>query len=402
MTAGSAAVARPAASPRLAVRRLTLTDFRCYPAARLEADGRPVVLTGPNGAGKTNLLEAISFLAPGRGLRRARLEEATRVAAGEEAPPPDRRWAVAARLDTPQGEVAIGTGIDPAAPPGTLRRAVRIDGRPAHGQTDLADHVAMAWLTPQMDRLFVEGAGNRRRFFDRLVFGFHPGHAAALAAYEQAMRERSRLLKDNRFDDAWLSALEGAMAENGATAAASRREVAGRLAAAAAAVPEGAFPKAELAVTGLVEGWLDDRPALAAEDALRARLRDNRRADAAAGAATEGPHRSDLAVRHAGKGVPAGLCSTGEQKALLIGIVLANARLIAADFGAAPLLLLDEVAAHLDARRRAALFEAILALEAQAWLTGTDPHLFAAFGDRARHFTVEDATLSARDAPQAP
>jgi DNA replication and repair protein RecF len=402
MTAGSAAVARPAPSPRLAVRRLTLTDFRCYGSARLEADGRPVVLTGPNGAGKTNLLEAISFLAPGRGLRRARLEDATRIAAGEGAAPVDRRWAVAARLDTPHGEVAIGTGIDPAAPPGTMRRAVRIDGRPAHGQTDLAEHVVMVWLTPQMDRLFIEGAGNRRRFFDRLVFGFHAGHAGALASYEQAMRERSRLLKDHRFDDAWLSALEDTMASSGVTAAAARREVAGRLASAAAAAPEGAFPKAELAMAGLVEGWLAEGPALAAEEALRGKLRANRRADAAAGAATEGPHRSDLLVRHAGKGLPAGQCSTGEQKALLIGIVLANARLIAADFGAAPLMLLDEVAAHLDAHRRGALFEAILALEAQAWLTGTDAHLFAEFGERARHFTVEDATLSARDAPQHP
>jgi DNA replication and repair protein RecF len=253
-----------------------------------------------------------------------------------------------------------------------------------------------------MDRLFVEGASNRRRFFDRLVFGFHPDHAGHIAAYEQAMRERSRLLKDHRFDDAWLSALEEGMASSGVTVAAARREVAGRLGAALAAAPEGAFPKAEISVHGPVEAWLGEGPALAAEEALRRRLRDNRRADAAAGAATEGPHRSDLAVRHAGKGVPAGLCSTGEQKALLIGIVLANARLMAAEFGAAPLMLLDEVAAHLDAQRRAALFEAVLALEAQAWLTGTDGHLFAEFGDRAHHFTVENATLSERSALPAP
>ena len=401
MTADNTAVARPAVTSCLAIRRLTLTDFRCYAAARLESDGRPVVLTGPNGAGKTNLLEAISFLAPGRGLRRARLEDATRIAAGEVGPPVDRRWAVAARFDSPTDAVTIGTGIDPTAPPGTVRRTVRIDGRTVRSQADLANHVVMVWLTPLMDRLFVEGASNRRRFLDRLVFGFHPSHATHLSAYEQAMRERNRLLKDHRVDDAWLSALEDGMASNGVAVAAARREVSQRLAAAADG-SDRTFPRAELATTGMVEGWLGDRPALAVEETLRRRLRGNRRADAAAGAATEGPHRSDLMVRHAGKGVAAGQCSTGEQKALLIGIVLANARLMAADFGAAPLLLLDEVSAHLDAARRAALFESLLDLRAQAWLTGTDAHLFAEFGDRARHFIVEDANLSERPAPPAP
>jgi DNA replication and repair protein RecF len=412
--------------PPLAVSRLTVTEFRCYAAARIEADARPVVLTGPNGAGKTNLLEAVSFLAPGRGLRRARLDEVLRrrmaphrmapgtthgMAAGDLASGPTAdddpetvagaapgvTWAVAALLDTPRGPVAIGTGPDPQAPG---RRVVRIDGRPAASQTALADHVIVAWLTPQMDRLFIEGAGNRRRFLDRLVFGFYPDHAGHLSAYDQAMRERARLLREDRLesrrDEAWLAALEDIMATNGVAAAAARRDAARRLNAAVAVAPDGPFPRAGIAIAGTVEDWLAEMPALAAEDRLRARLRQTRALDAAAGGAAEGPHRSDLAVRHVGKDMPAGQCSTGEQKALLIGLVLANARLLAAERGVPPLLLLDEVAAHLDGRRRAALFEEILALGAQAWLTGTDESLFAPFGDRARFFGVEDAVVTER------
>jgi len=382
----------PAARSRgLGVVRLALTDFRCYARAELTGDRRPVVLTGPNGAGKTNLLEAVSFLAPGRGLRRATLAEVTRLGAG-----PEARWAVAARLETPDGEVRIGTGIDPeAAPPGSLRRAVRIDGQPA-SQAALGEHAVIVWLTPQMDRLFIEGASGRRRFLDRLVYGFHPDHAARLSAYQQALRERARLLKEGRGDAAWLAALEEQMATNGVAVAAARREVADRLrtAAAATTLTDGPFPAAELAVEGTLEAMLADRPALACEDAFRERLAATRRLDASTGGASEGPHRSDLAVRHRAKDMPADQCSTGEQKALLIGIVLANARLLAADRGAPPLLLLDEVAAHLDERRRTALYDEILALEAQAWLTGTDADLFAPFGDRAAHWRVEDAELT--------
>ncbi len=376
----------------LAVGRLIVTDFRCYDAARIEADARPVVLTGPNGAGKTNLLEALSFLAPGRGLRRVRLQDALRRGA-----PPGARWAVAARVDTPLGPVAIGTGLDPEAPPETLRRVVRIDGRTASSQGELAQHVALVWLTPQMDRLFIEGTGNRRRFLDRLVYGFHPEHSGHLTAYEQAMRERARLLREDRADDAWLGALEYTMATNGVAVAAARREVTLRLHHAAETAPaDRPFPRADLAATGLVEDWLGEMPALAAEDALRLRLAQMRRVDAVAGGAAEGPHRSDLAVRHRAKDMPAEFCSTGEQKALLIGIVLANARLLAAERGAPPILLLDEIAAHLDAGRRQALFQAILDLGAQAWLTGTDAGLFAELGSRARHYAVEDARLAER------
>lgn len=373
---------------RLAVTRLTLTQFRCYAHARLEADARPVVLTGPNGAGKTNLLEAISFLAPGRGLRRARLSEVERLQA-----PAGSAWAVAAELDTPAGPVTIGTGRD-TGEAGTERRLVRIDGRPVRSQVALAEHVAMVWLTPQMDRLFLEGASGRRRFLDRLVFGFDPAHAGRLSRYEQALRERARLLREGRNDAAWLAALEDGMATSGVAVAAARREVVARLSRACRHTV-GPFPQADLAVVGTLESWLADRPALEAEEGFRRQLAASRRQDAETGGAALGPHRSDLAVRHVAKDMPAALCSTGEQKALLIAIVLANARLMAAERGTPPLLLLDEVVAHLDAHRRSALFAEVLALGAQTWLTGTDEALFADLGGQARFYRVADAVLTA-------
>ncbi|WP_310118988.1 DNA replication/repair protein RecF [Azospirillum sp. BE72] len=392
---GGASVPAAPLTPALAVRRMTLTRFRGYESARLEPDRRPVALIGPNGAGKTNLLEAVSFLAPGRGLRGARLAEVERLGSA-----PGAGWAVAATLDTPLGPVEIGTGREPhdgnrqggGRTSDRDRRLVRIDGHPAKGQTALADHVAMVWLTPQMDRLFIEGSSGRRRFLDRLVFGFDPAHAGRLSRYEHALRERARLLRDGRFDEGWLGALEDQMATTGIAVAAARREVVQRLRAACAR-SVGPFPGADLAVAGTVERWLDEGPALAAEDMLRDSLRSGRRADADAGGATVGPHKSDLAVRHAPKDMPAAFCSTGEQKALLIAIVLANARLLAAERGAAPILLLDEVAAHLDPDRRAALFGEILALGAQAWMTGTDEGVFDPLGEDARRFRIEDAHI---------
>jgi DNA replication and repair protein RecF len=382
-----------AALPPLAVTRLSVTAFRSYASARLDGAATLMVLTGPNGAGKTNLLEALSFLAPGRGLRRATLGDLTRRDGGAMQDAGPAPWAVAARLITPQGPVAIGTGLDPDAPAGTLRRAVRIDGQPADSQAALGRHVAMVWLTPQMDRLFIEGAGNRRRFLDRLVYGFVPEHLAALAAYEQAMRERNRLLKLGRQDDRWLAALEDGMAGHAVAIAAARRQVLARLAQAARAAADPAFPAADLALDGTLEMALDGAPALSVEDDFRASLAKRRAIDAAAGATTEGPHRSDLTVIHRAKAMPAADCSTGEQKALLIGIVLANARLAAADRGAPPILLLDEVAAHLDAERRASLFDTLAGLGGQAWLTGTDRALFAPLEGRARFVAVADGRL---------
>nr|WP_235063023.1 DNA replication/repair protein RecF [Paramagnetospirillum caucaseum] len=374
---------------RPAIRRLSLADFRCYRTLRLETDARPVVLTGANGAGKTNILEALSFLVPGRGLRRAGAADITRH--GLEAGSP---WAVAASLDGAAGRVEIGTGREA----GHERRSVRIDGKPAK-PGDLSGLVSALWLTPAMDRLFIEGASGRRRFLDRLVFGLVPGHGAESGAYEHAMRERTRLLRaardgGPRADPAWIAALEEGMARHGARVASARVESIRRLDAACRA-GLGPFPAAGLAVEGEVEGWLaGGQSPEEAEERFRSALRLARARDEAAGAATCGPHRSDLAVRHVPKNLPAGQCSTGEQKAVLVSIVLAQGRVQDRAGGRAPLLLLDEVAAHLDDVRRAALFDELCGLRAQSWMTGTDALLFAGFGARAQFFRVTDATVT--------
>ena len=374
---------RTAGPAALSIARLVVTRFRCYESVRLSPDSRPVVLAGANGAGKTNLLEAISLLAPGRGLRRARLAEMDRHGdAGG--------WGVAAVVATPQGEVEIGTGREPDGE----RRVVRINGEAARGQTALADFVSALWLTPDMDRLFREGASARRRFLDRLVFGFDPAHAGRVTAYEQAMRERARLLGEGSGDDAWAAALEETMAARGVAIAAARLDMVQRLSR-ALAVATGPFPGVALSVAGTVEEWLGSQPALAVEDRLKAALRAARRQDAQSGSTSVGPHRSDLEARHLAKDMPAAYCSTGEQKAMLIAIVLAEARLQAAERGVAPLLLLDEVAAHLDEERRRALFDVICGLPGQTWMTGTDAALFAPLGQRAQHFSVADATVAA-------
>jgi len=379
----------------VAVSRLMLTDFRGYARARLAVGAMPVVLYGANGAGKTNLLEALSFLAPGRGLRRAKLSEIDRRAGysrpnemGNQTGP----WALAAVVATPSGEIEIGTGRDDASESGE-RRHLRIDGSPAKSQQDLAEHFGLAWLTPQMDRIFVDGASARRRFLDRLVTGFDPGHWARLNAYEKALRERARLLRDGVTDPAWLSALEDAMAENGAALAAARIEAVTRLDAACRSA-KGPFPRAGLAVSGAVESWIQSMPALASEEEFRRALCSNRRLDAESGVTQCGPHRSDLLVRHLETGIEAGFCSTGEQKALLIAITLAYARLAAARRGQAPLLLLDEITAHLDAERRSALFAAILDLKAQAWLAGTDSGLFDELRGNAQFFAISNAAIA--------
>ena len=369
-----------------AVVRLTLNEYRSYPSLRLTLDPRSVVLTGVNGAGKTNLLEAVSFLSPGRGLRAARLADIARRDA-----PEGSGWAVAASVANVAGSVDIGTGCEPQTGD---RRLVRIDGEAGRGQTVLSEHLSVTWLVPQMDRLFLEGASPRRKFLDRLVYGHDPMHARRLGAYERGLRERSRLLRTGTGNAAWLDALEETMAAHGVAVAASRREAVSRLRAAVAA-GIGPFPGAEIAIDGVTERWLDEMPAVEVEARLRDSFARTRRGDAESGGAGEGPHRSDLAVRHVAKGLPAALCSTGEQKALLIAIVLADARLRAARRGEAPILLLDEVAAHLDDRHREALIAEIAALGAQAWCTGTDPVLFASFGKDAQFLTVADGAVAA-------
>jgi DNA replication and repair protein RecF len=398
-------VQNPRTEAAPAVRRIALTNFRNYARLRLEVEARPVVLTGPNGAGKTNLLEALSFLAPGRGLRRARLGEVVRGAmrAGDE---PDGVWAVAAQVMTPDGPVDIGTARevvrDAAGAQASERRIVKIDGKLAKGQGDLARYLSVAWLTPEMDRLFLEASSGRRRFIDRLVYGFVPDHAGRVSAYERAMRERSRLLREGSADRSWLAALEQQMAEAAVAIAAARRDLVARLNQAGEA-GIGPFPRPHATMEGAVEGWLGEGPALATEDRFRTALVESRRRDAETGGAAEGPHRSDLHVIHAGRGVPAAQCSTGEQKALLIALILAAARLRALEHGAAPILLLDEVVAHLDETRRAALFDELVALGAQAWLTGTDRALFAGLRDRAQFLGVADGAVrpaaSSQDRP---
>lgn len=388
-TAQKARSSAGAVVDRVGVTRLVLTDFRNYREARLTLATAPVVLAGPNGAGKTNLLEALSFLAPGRGLRGAKLTEIDRRHEGG-CDRPDSGWAVAAVVATRRGMLRVGTGRDPTA---GERRVVRIDGEPMRGQATLGERLGVVWLTPWMDRLFVEGPSGRRRFLDRLVLGLDPAHASRVAAYEQALRDRSRLLRDGPIDSAWLAALEEVMAEHGVAVAAARRDIVQRLDRACAEA-EGPFPRGRLTLVGTVENWLEEMPALAAEARLCAALAANRQSDASAGGAAVGPHRSDLAVSLADKGIAAEFASTGEQKALLIAILLAHAALQQAQRGEPPLLLLDEVLAHLDASRRASLFESLVRLDSQAWLTGTDTSLFAPLRWQAQFLSVREGTLS--------
>ena len=369
----------PALAARLAVTRLQLTNFRSYANSELEVGPRPVVLAGPNGAGKTNILDAISLLAPGRGLRGAKLSEHIRRGPSAES---EALWAVAATVARGEESYDIGTGLMAGE-----RRAVRLNGAAAQSSAELGEIVQMTWLTPAMDRLFSEGASGRRRFLDRLVLGFDPAHARRSARYETAMRERARLLKFGPRDPMWLDGLEAEMAEAGAAIVEARAAAVERLNAMLVERGEaGAFPCAHLALDGEAAG----------ESEMRERFKAARIRDAEAGRTTFGPHLADLLVRHTEKRADARECSTGEQKALLISIVLADAWEMARE-GFAPLLLLDEIAAHLDVRRRAALFEEILALGAQAWLTGTDLALFEPLAGRADIFAVDGGHFTVQE-----
>ena len=377
------------------IRRLSLTNFRSYHAAQILLDrAGPVVLTGVNGAGKTNLIEAISLLAPGRGLRRATMEELA-FAEG------DGAWAVSAEIEGMLGLATLGTGIDPpAGEESASMRKCRIDRESVGSAAAFADHLRVVWLTPAMDPLFNGPASERRRFLDRLVLAVDAQHSSRVAALERSLRSRNRLLEDAPGDSHWLDAVEHETAEVAVAVAAARSETVKRLSVALEAardqVPE--FPQAEIDLQGWMERLLADHSAIEIEDRYRELLKKNRARDAAAGRTLDGPHLSDLAVMHGAKNVPAAEASTGEQKALLIRLVLAHAGLIKQMTGFAPLLLLDEVIAHLDPIRRAALYDALFSLGVQVWMTGADPVSFGDIVGRASVFEVRGGTVQRTNA----
>jgi len=378
--------------PSARINRLTLTNFRSYRAASVAPDAQMVVLTGSNGSGKTNMLEAISFLAPGRGLRRATLEE---VAFSEG----DGSWAVSAEVEGALGLATLGTGIEPPAAEGaSQQRQCRVDREPVPSATAFADHLKILWLTPAMDSLFNGPASERRRFLDRLVLAVDSEHTGRVSALERSLRSRNRLLENPRPDEHWLDAVEHETAELAVAVAAMRAETVRRLQAVLAArrTQESAFPSALVALDGPLEQLALDHPAVEIEDRYRATLRENRPRDAQAGRTLEGPHLTDLAVVYAPKQIPAVDASTGEQKALLIGLVLAHAGLLADMTGNSPILLLDEVVAHLDPARRVALFDEVSWLAGQVWMTGADPAAFAGIETQAAVFEVSFGTAKRR------
>jgi DNA replication and repair protein RecF len=374
----------------LALTRLTLTDFRNYPGLRLDVAANLLALTGANGAGKTNLLEAISLLAPGRGLRGAAFEDLARQGGSG-------TWAIAAETAKDGEAVALGTGWSgqPDGGESSQSRLVIIDGHVQKGLGALGQVMRLLWLTPAMDRLFAGPASDRRRFLDRLVQAFDPEHGSRVAVFEKLMRERNLLLEDARADRAWLASLEAHMAEAATAISAARLHA---ISALQSHIDSGrrasAFPWGKVAVEGEIEALLSTTPAVRVEDEYRRILHDSRKLDAAAGRTLNGPHRSDFSVLHGPRDMPAGRCSTGEQKALLIGLILAQARAVKDESKVAPVLLLDEVAAHLDRERREGLFAALGALGCQAWMTGTDAETFARLGNNSAVFHVEDGTVS--------
>ena len=374
----------------MSVRRLTVTNFRNYHAASLSVDAATVVLVGPNGAGKTNLLEAISFLAPGRGLRRAALDE---VAFSEA----DGSWAVAAEIEGALGLATLGTGVDRLPEDGaSVQRKCRIDREPVASAAGFADHLRVLWLVPAMDALFAGAPSERRRFLDRLVLAVDAEHSSRVNALERSLRSRNRLLEDPRPDAHWLDAVEHETAELAVAVAGLRVETVRRLETVLASRAGSAFPPAAIALDGWMEQLIPAYPAAEIEERYRAVLRDNRGRDAAAGRTLDGPHLTDLKVSYAAKSIPAADASTGEQKALLIGIVLAHAKLIAEMTGHAPILLLDEVAAHLDPGRREALHQELLQLGTQVWMTGADPALFKEAPSDAAVVEVRSGRLEPR------
>jgi len=380
---------------QLSVNCLTLTNFRSYEQQRIKVDGRPVLLTGPNGAGKTNLLEALSFLIPGRGLRRAKLRDVGRRSI--EGQPLASQWGISAELLVGDEKIKIGTGCEfedglDNGTRGRDKRIIKVNGTILKRQAELGQHIGAQWLTPQMDRLFMESASGRRRFLDQIVFGLDPDHAGLVIAYEHSVRSRNKLLREGIRDPGWLSSIEGSIARHGVAISVRRLETIERLQR-VCRHNNGSFPGSLIRIVGQVEDWLSEEPALVAEDRFQGALRDNRDSDVCSGTTSIGPHRSDLKVCHGETGMEAVDCSTGEQKSLLVGIILAITNLQTEKRGFIPLLLLDEIAAHLDESRRTSLFQLILEMGVQAWITGTERELFDLFSGRVQHFSIEKGEL---------
>lgn len=370
--------------------QLSLHNFRCYTQSRLDnLSSGFVVLHGPNGAGKTNILEAISLCCPGRGLRSAKIADIQNCNASE-------AWGLSARVSTDGGEVSIGTGMDPQ----TERRIVRINGANAKSQTALADYVACTWLTPQMDRLFIDGTATRRRFLDRMVFTFDPGHAGRITRYENAMRQRAKILSEEHYDASWVSGLETQMAETGIAIAAARLDFIERLQKtidAQSQEEELFFPKASIILRGTIEELLQNTPAIECENLFHYQLEQSRRQDGRQGGAATGPHKTDMQVYFSARNMAAEHCSTGEQKALLIGLILAQSRMMEAERGMPPILLLDEIVAHLDKDRRHALFDRLAAMNTQVWMTGTDMQSFDSIKNAAQFFEIHNAKIHLKE-----
>ena len=378
--------------------RLVLTEFRNYKSAQLKCDVRPVVLTGDNGIGKTNILEAISFLSPGRGLRRAKLSDVRRShghdplfsQSSPRLPALCQTWGVAVTLSTPQGDWDIGTGLE--IQDNKERRVVKVNSALLKSQTRLNDYLHVLWLTPQMDRLFQEGASTRRRFLDRLVYGLDSDHASRVTRYEHYMRERSHILKNGGRDLYWLDALESKMSAEGIAICVARLQFIERLLQTRTWTLNN-FPQADMALSGEIESFLLKSSALESEDQFKALLKKSRAYDRESGHASFGPHRSNFSIIYRTKNRDASSCSTGEQKALLISVIFATARLQRLQEQGVPLMLLDEVIAHLDEEKREALFDEILALKTQAWMTGTDLEMFKSFNNKVQHFQIENGII---------
>jgi DNA replication and repair protein RecF len=362
-----------------ALSRLYLKNFRSYLDYELTGLSSDfVILTGANGAGKTNILEAVSFLSPGKGMRNADMGDLqNRIMT-------DEPWSIGAVLETQYGSIRVGTAKDPDKD----RRIVRIQGELAKSQTLLAEYLSCLWLTPQMDRIFIDANSVRRKFFDRMVFHFDTGHAGRMTRYENAMAQRSRLLKEAQADDRWLNGLEIQMAQSAVAVAAARVHFIDRLQSVCLQRIHQEFPVAELRLSGYLEQEIDKKSALQIEDEFQMALRRSRDEDAVYGGAAQGPHKTDFQVFFKAKNMPAGQCSTGEQKALLIGLVLAHADLIRMEHGAPPILLLDEVAAHLDPNRRGILYDLLADIGGQVWMTGTDKMLFDSLGNKGTQLSI--------------